>query len=98
MSLQEHYNLSAAQCSSLSKVGVQQIDLFRNIKFFDPHDSKAPISKINLLYYLDNQGDFQQPPLVSHKLIAKEIFETLTSKEKLEVLSYLDYINNGDEE
>lgn len=88
--MKDHYKFSDSQIENLHKIGVMSTDLFKAIKLFDPHNSGEPISFVNLLLYIDEKGNFNDPPKNSHKKIAKQVYENLTRKEKLSVMQYLD--------
>ena len=73
--------------------GIKPIDFLTYLPLFDPDGTYTPLSKIHLLYYLDQFGNFDEPPLVPHKRIAKAIFDNLDIKDKFEIIAYIQHIN-----
>jgi len=96
--MREHYQINDKAWSELQKHKISLPDLFRCVKLFDPNESNSEITKVNLMYYVDKKGDFNNPPLLPHKRIAKAVFDSLDTKEKLEIMEYIDYLENGDDE
>lgn len=94
--MKEHYGMSDVSYNNLKKGGVTEKQFFDAIKLFDPNRSMAKISYISIFYYIDQKGDFNKPPFFPHKKIAKAVYECLSPSEKMNVLKYLDDINDGE--
>lgn len=92
--IHDHYNIPVSTYEDLLKSGVEPVHFIRYLNLFDPNETKVPLSKINLLYYIDNKGSFDEPPLVPHKRIAKAIFNNLQTDEQIEVMQYSIYIED----
>lgn len=88
--MKEHYGLTDAQIITLSKSGIGTKELFHAAKEFSagPTDL-APVSKISLLHFIDKHGDFSESRN-SLDRIALAVYENLDKKSKLEVMNYLD--------
>jgi len=96
--MQSHYGLSDEAYSNLIASGVTFADMFKAVKFFDPIGSGLELTKVNLMYYVDAKGDFNDPPRLPHKKIASAFFESLPIKDKIEIAEYIDYLENGEDE
>ena len=90
--MKDHYGFSDDAYDALIKSGVTVKDLFRAVSLFDPYDSGAEINLTGLLYYVDKKGDFNEPPLLPHKKIAKAFWEQLPIREKIAVAEYIDEV------
>lgn len=88
--MKEHYNISDSEFKKLLSTGVTQLDLLKSVKFFDPHGSQAPLTKVSLMYYVDQFGDINSPPFPVHKRIARAMLNSLPNKEKMEIFEYMD--------
>lgn len=89
--MKRHFAFSDEQIKKLSKKRVTDETLFQFARKYDP-GNKAPIGLINLLYYIDEKGDFTEKPFINSKLICKEIFENLGIKDKIQVHEYIEHI------
>jgi hypothetical protein len=96
--MQTHYGFTDQQIKTLAKSGVGVKELYSVVKLFDPDETGEPISQINLYYYIDTKGNFNDPPANSHKKIALEIFNNLSNREKMNVLKYLEDLDNNFED
>lgn len=106
--MQQHYNLLPDQYQNLMKQGVTVSDLLQFAPIFSPVGKTtkslvdldlAPITKVSVLYYVDNFGDFtefEKKPK-NHQLIANAIFKSLDANEQIEVLGYISFIVYGEE-
>ena len=93
--MQTHYGFTSAQMKVLAKAGVSDLELMRFIPLFDPDSTGEPISQISLYHYIDKHGDFTTGKKPIHKKVANEIFNNFSSKQKMEVLQYLDDYDNN---
>jgi len=96
--MKDHYQINDLAWTELQKHGIVQKDLLKFIKLFDPNYSESEITKVNLMYYVDSKGDFSEPPFFPHKRIAKAVFDSLDTREKLDIMEYIDYLENGDDD
>lgn len=88
--MKEHYGFCDKQISLLHSKGIGIKELYAYAKHFavSQHDL-APVSKISLFVYIDTHGDFSELNSdIDH--IAMEIFNNLSSKEKTEILRYIE--------
>lgn len=93
--LQEHYQLSESAYNKLM-TQVTEADLIRSIQLF--HGSlERPINSLGLCHYIDDNGDFNEGKAV-HKYIAKAIFDSLDNHVKVEIMMYLEWYHNGDDD
>lgn len=92
--MQEHFNLSNEAFSRLLKQKVTVKDFYRTAKLFDPFHLDADVSKIGLLYYIDEKGDFDKPPSFPHKKIAKAFSETLNIFDQCMIAEYIELQEN----
>jgi len=94
--MKTHYGFTDEAYKALLKSGVTEKDLYKSIVLFDPEKSGEPMSQVNLFYYVDEKGNFNDPPHnIAHKKIAKALFERLPIKEKIAVSEYLESWENG---
>jgi hypothetical protein len=90
--MQEHYGFNSPQMASLSQNGITIKDLFHAAKEFQiNHHDMAPITKVSLMIYADNHGDFTELRNKNDR-IAMEVFNNLSKKEQAEVIKYFDLI------
>jgi hypothetical protein len=94
VAVKQHYNLSDAEWNKLIESGVAIKDLFHAIPEFDPRGTRLPITKVSLLLYLDNHGDFDTDSI--HGKIGMAVFSSLESREKIEVMKYVQWLSDGD--
>lgn len=94
--ISEHFNICNEEYNKLVKSGISDSDLLRNIKTFHGTWEK-PISSMGLCYYIDDLGNFNKGNL-KHQRIAKAIFNSLNSRNKIEILEYLDWHDDGEPE
>ena len=90
--MKQHYGISDAEWPKLSEL-VTTRELFNSIHLFDPNESGAPISKVSLMYYIDKFGDIEGNK--KSDIIARAVFNSLSNKDKIEVMQYLQ---NDEEE
>lgn len=90
--MKQHYNLNDVEWNKL--VGeVTTMELLKAIPEFDPHGSELPITKVSLLHYLDKHGDFSEGG-EPHRKIAKAVFASLDNKDKVEVMKYMQWLDD----
>lgn len=90
--MQEHYGFTSQQMASLSQSGISIKDLFHAAKEFQiNHHDMAPVTKVSLMIYADNHGDFTELRNKNDR-IAMEVFNNLSKKEQAEVIKYFDII------
>lgn len=92
----EHYQLTEESVGFLEGHGVKFQHLFSSVKLFDPHGTNSEINKIGLLYYVDEKGDFNEPPFFPHKRIAQAVYNQLPVVDKLMIAEYIDVMENGE--
>lgn len=92
--MKEHYGFTQDEFDNLSKE-VKTIDLIKAVPEFDPYNTGEPLTKISLMYYIDNHGDFNEGS-EPHKKIAKALFMSLPPTDKIEIFSYLEYTEAGE--
>lgn len=92
--MQEHYGFSSQQMVSLQQKGIGIKDLFHAVKEFQiNHHDTAPISKVSLMIYADNHGDFTELRSKNDQ-IAMQVFNNLSKKEQAEIIKYFDIIED----
>ena len=92
--MKEHFGLTDKIYNELLKSGVTVSQMFKAIPLFDPNKSDCEISKVSLMYFMDQKGSFNKPPFFPSKKIAQAVFKTLSSKEKIEILEYEELTEN----
>ena len=89
-----HYNITDEVYQDLLVVkGIKPIDFLNYLKLFDPELTHKPLSKVSLMYYVDQIGNFDEPPITPDKQIARAVFDSLNTQDKFEIISYIQYIN-----
>lgn len=89
-----HYHLTDEVYHRLLLIkGIKPIDFLTYIKLFDPELTYKPLSKVSLMYYVDHIGNFDEPPITPDKQIARAVFDSLDTRDKFEVISYIQHIN-----
>lgn len=90
--MRDHFQFTEQQMDSLSKKGVSIADLFHMVSDFNA--PLAPVSKVSLMHFIDKHGDFT---LLRNKkdIVANQVFENLTIKEKIEIGEYLNWIEEN---
>jgi hypothetical protein len=107
--MQQHYNLSDEAFQELTQdyqVSLGQMleciplfTFFGEVKSLIDFDAKQ-VSKVSLLYYIDKHGDFSECEdklIPIHQLIARAVFKSLPTSEQMEVLEYLSYIEEEED-
>lgn len=86
--MKEWYNLNDIEYDKLIK-RVSVLDLIKSRHIF--HAEDQPVSKINLLLYLDDYG-----PEASgkHHFIFRACFNSLDGSDKADVIKYIDWLEN----
>lgn len=93
----DHYGLTEKQWDWLQKQGTTVADLFHGVSEFCAQE--APLSKISLLHYADRHGDFLETMKPSKlDFVAQKVFENMSIPDQIEIGSYLEYLENGDDE
>jgi hypothetical protein len=88
--MKNHYRFTDAQMAELAKKKITEMDLFKMIKLFDPEGSGETLSQVNLYYYIDEHGNYNDPPVKPHKIVARMFFDNLGIKQKIAVSEYLE--------
>ena len=88
--MKEWYGLNDVEYDKLTK-RISILDLIKSRHIFYAID--APVSKVNLLLYLDTQGT---DSIQKHYFIFKACLNSLPADEKVEVLKYIDWLENDD--
>jgi len=94
--MKQHYNLNDVEWNKLERT-VKTMDLLKAIPEFDPNGSEVSITKVSLMYYLDKHGDFSEGNKI-HQKIARAIFGSLDASDKIEIMKYVQWLEEGDEE
>ena len=95
--MQEHFNFTDEQFKKLLGDGVTVTHLFKFARDWDFSGKELPVTDLHLLYYIDEKGDFNQPPHLPSKKIARAIFNKLTTKEQMYILQYIEWSEEEDE-
>lgn len=83
--LHAQFGLTPEQLA-IAQQNASDLEVFKQIQIFNAE--QAPVSKVSLLYVVDSHGDFTQQENLTHRL-AHQFFLTLDSKDKFEVLQYI---------
>lgn len=94
----DHYGFSSEEISALKKIGVTEKILFTNIKKFDPAGTGEPISFVCIFHYIDEYGNFNDPPFTPDKKIAKALYNKLKAWQKRQICEYLESWENDFED
>ena len=103
--MHDHINIPEQAFKALN---IDTAATIRALSLFGPSD-EGPKHKgefvsrrfnyINLLHYIDNKGPaFMIGQRTADQKIAKAIFDTLDASRKLVVYSYIEWIEDGDED
>lgn len=87
--MQEHFNFTNAQMEALSSEGVTVKQLYEWARNYSIQGSDEKMSYVNLFYYVDKKGDFNELPELPSKKIARMLFENLEIKQKIELSEYI---------
>lgn len=103
--MNDHFGIPEKE---FKKLGVSIADCIKCLPLFGPSDEhpkykgdfvQRPFSHINLMHYIDNCG---QIFMISQKKvgdkIAKAMFDSYDSKKKVQIFSYIDWYEDGDED
>ena len=93
--MKQHYNIGDKEWIELSK-SVTTMDLLKSISEFDPSGSEVGITKVSVLHYLDKHGDFNEGDEI-HKKIASAVFSSLEPSDKVDVMKYMQWMEEGDD-
>lgn len=91
--MREHFQLSEVQYKELSnKVTLE--NQIKNLGSFtlQGHIHTPSLSKVNILLFIDRHGtDFFYNPQTDSEHIAKAIFDSMESIDKLEIMEYIEW-------
>jgi len=91
--LQELYSLNDENIISLRKKFSDEA-LLRNRSYFAIGKMTTPVNLLHIYYYIDREGDFINTGKKIHHKIARGIFDSLAAKDKIQVLEYIDDMEN----
>lgn len=87
-----HCGINGDQKKIIIKRNITEIDLLNNLKFFDPNNTECKLTKLSLMYYMDQRGDFQDDNITKPGLIANAIFESLDDVDKIDIFRYTEFL------
>lgn len=58
----------------------------------------APVTTLRLFYYIDSHGNFLEKGKKCHHNIARAIFESMNNHHKVEVMQYIEDLNEEENE
>ena len=102
VAMKQHYNLNDVEWNKLAEAGITTLDLLRAVPEFAIRpgvEEHGGCSCIGIMYFLDRHGDFtdQEKKDVKFK-IARGVFASMDGADKMAIIRYLDWMENGDEE
>lgn len=90
----DHYRLTEEAYNGLLEKGVTVGDMVRERKRFripgSDQGDEHEVSHVMLMYYYDQNGDWNSGFESNHKMIAKAVFECLNNSEKVQVMGYME--------
>ena len=94
--MDEHFNLTPESYSALLNAGITIKDFLNCVSLYDPFNKGCTPSSWSFLYYLDIKGSHMNKPQLPHRIIATAVFETFTTKEKMDIFSYIEFLEEGE--
>ncbi len=91
--MNEWYGLNDTEYEKLIKSGITTLDFIKSIPLFKAEDS--PVSVLNLLLYLDQFGS-ESP--TTHGLIFKAVYNSLPVNEQIDVIHYIEWLEEENED
>ena len=93
--MDEHFHLSPEVYSALLNSGITVKHFLDAICLFDPYDKGCEPSVWGFLYYLDIKGSHMKKPAFPHRKIASAVFDTFSTKEKMAIFDYIEYLEES---
>lgn len=94
----EHFSINEEQKNSLLSQGIDNIVLVENMKLFDPYETNCELTKINIMYYMDERGNFLEDKITNPGMIANAMFESLDATDKIEIYEYVEFLDEEQDE
>ena len=94
--MQEHFNFSDKQMKLLAKQGVSTTNLFNFARKYGIGNNEEAFTFINLYYVVDDLSDFNLPPHLPSRRIARELFNNLDIKEQIMLGEYIEAKEDGE--